>query len=559
MQKEWILLPEDPKKSSELAKRLKISPALAQIILNRKIENPEEYLRPRLANLSDPFDIPNIKKAAERVLAAIKNKENILVYGDYDVDGITSSVVVLEALQFLGAKPKHYIPYRYNEGYSLNIEAIKKAKEENTNLIITVDCGVSNLSEIKFANSLGIDVVVTDHHNIPKELPEAYAIVNPKMIKEDHPSKNLAGVGVAFKFVWALLRQAEIKDNIFLTDLLDLVTLGTIADVVPLTKENRVLASAGLKILNKKKRLGIKHLAETAKLSGEITIRHVNFALAPRINAAGRLEHASISLNLLTARSPEEAQNIAKQLNSINKDRQNIGSKIFDEAVAIIELEKLDMNKVLVLKGDNWHPGVIGIVASKLSDKYYRPAILIGSKGESGRGSARSIDNISIYQILLECQELFTSFGGHACAAGFEIKLKDYEEFCKIIKEKADQFLSPDKLKPHITIDAKLQTENLTLNLAKEIDLLAPFGEGNQVPVFMAKEMKLEDSRVVGKEGKHLKAKFNGIDAIGFCLGHLVPSLSLSKRYDLLYNLECNEWNGFERVQLNLLDVRESE
>ncbi len=558
MQKKWVLLPENQEKSFELAKRLKISTPLAQIILNRNIDKPEEFLRPRLANLRDPFDLPNIKKAAKRVLTAIKNKENILVYGDYDVDGITSSVVVLETLQFLGAKPKHYIPYRYNEGYSLNIEAIKKAKEENTNLIITVDCGVSNLKEIEFANSLGIDVVVTDHHNIPKELPPAIAIVNPKLIKEDHPSKSLAGVGVAFKFVWALLRQAKIKDNLFLTDLLDLVTLGTIADVVPLTEENRVLSSAGLKILNKKKRLGIKHLVEAARVSGDVTIRHVNFAIAPRINAAGRLEHASISLNLLTAQSPDEAQSIAEQLNSINKDRQNIGSKIFDEAVAKIELEKLDDKKVLVLKGDNWHPGVIGIVASKLADKYYRPAILIGSKGEVGRGSARSVDEINIYQILLECQDLFTSFGGHACAAGFEINLDDYDSFCKTIEKKADQFLTPDKLKPHIIIDGNLQTENLTLNLAKEIDLLAPFGEGNEIPIFISKEMKLEELKKVGSNGLHLKARFNGIDTIGFGLGHLVESLSLSKRYDLLYNLECNEWNGFERVQLKLIDIKPS-
>jgi len=558
VQKQWILLPQDQDKCSSLSKQLNISASLAQVLINRQITSPSQFLKPRLADLKDPFDIPNIRKAAERVIRSIKGRENILIYGDYDVDGITATVILLETIQYLGMEAKHYIPYRYNEGYSLNCEAIKKAKQDKADLIITVDCGISNKKEIEFANSLGIDVVVTDHHNIPTELPAAYAIVNPKMIKEPHPSKNLSGAGVAFKFAWALLRLLKNKDNKFLTDLLDLVALGTIADVVPLLEENRILASAGLNIMNKKERLGLKHLVEAASVSGEISIHHVNFSLAPRINAAGRLEHASISLKLLSSSDHEEAQKIAEQLNLINRERQKIGTKIQKEVFKIIEAEQLFKNNIIVLKGADWHPGVIGIVASKITDTYFRPAVLIGEKGAVGRGSARSIKGVNVFEILSECQDIYRSFGGHKGAAGFEIEIKDYDNFYKRILEKADQAIAKESLVPHLYIDTELSPKSLTLKSAQEINLLSPFGEENRAPFFITQNIPLDNFKLVGANKTHLKATFGGLDVIGFNLGHLANSLSLSKNYDLVYNLESNEWNGFERVQLKLVDMRES-
>src|SRR3989339_105856 len=540
MRKEWKLFPQTPGLS-----------ILEQILKNRGITETASFLNPRLANLKDPFDIPNIEKAAEQVLLAIGKNRKILVYGDYDVDGVTGTAILLETLQYLGATAGHYIPSRYGEGYSMNLEAVKKAKEEKVELIITVDCGISNLKEIELANRLGIDVVVTDHHNVPETLPPALAIVNPKMIPASHPSKNLAGAGVAFKFAWVLLRKAEKKDNAFLTDLLDLAALGTVADAVPLTEENRIIAYAGLNILNQKKRLGINHLIEAALLTGEINIHHVKFALAPSINAAGRLEHASMSLNLLKADNAEEATKIAKELNSINIRRQNIGSLIQKEVFARIESEKLDQNKVIILKGENWHPGVIGIVASQVADKYYRPAVLISN----GRGSARSIDEINVYEILAACRDLYSSFGGHAGAAGFELKEGSFDEFCKRIEERANELIKD--LTPHIMIDRELSISEMTLALAHEINRLSPFGEGNPPPVFMTGNLPLEEIRQVGSDKKHLKLKLGGLDAIGFNLGTLAPTLTLSKKYDMVYNLKNDEWNGFDRLQANLIDIKE--
>lgn len=555
MQKKWSLSPQNPEKCYELSNKLKISPHLVQVILNRKVDNFESYLKPRLAGLNDPFEIPGIKKAAERVISALKNKEKIMVYGDYDVDGVTGTAIITETLEYLGTKPEHYIPFRYEEGYSLNSDAIKKAKNKNISLIITTDCGISNVKEIDYANELGIDIIVTDHHNPPANLPNAAAIVNPKQIEGEHPSKDLSGAGVAFKFVWALLRALNIKDNVFLTSLLDLAALGTIADIVPLQKENRIIASAGLNIMNQRKRLGLEQLVKAAAIKGDISIRDVNFALAPRINAAGRLEHAYLSLNLLKSSDPKEAEELSEQLNNINKQRQNIGKQIKKEAFEKIELNKLYEKKVIILQGKDWHPGVIGIIASQITDTYYRPAVLISNN----RGSARSVDGINIFEILSVCKELFSSFGGHHGAAGFEIEEGKYQEFAERALKKADQAVSDEQLTPSIFIDSELSPGALTLAAAKEVQLLQPFGEDNEIPVFLSKGLPLEEFKLVGADKKHIKAKLGGFDVIGFGLSHLADSIALSKSYDLVYNLECNEWNGFERVQLNLIDMRESQ
>ena len=557
----WRLKSIDEDCVNKVAETFSIPKTIARVMSLRGIQNREEskkFFYPHLEGLHDPFNMEDMDKAVTRILQTISEKKSILIFGDYDVDGTTSAAFLTLFFQSLEVDVHYYIPSREKEGYGVSRQGIEYAKLIGADILITCDCGINAFEQVDFANSLGIEVIISDHHKPEATLPAAAAVINPNRQDCNYPFKGLCGAGVAFKLALALCVKGG-YDQALAWKHSDLITLGIAADLVPIKDENRIIVHYGIRQMQKQTNPGVTALLKTGGLwKKELTVGRLVFWMAPKINAAGRLEHASISLNLLTAQSPDEAQSIAEQLNSINKDRQNIGSKIFDEAVAKIELEKLDDKKVLVLKGDNWHPGVIGIVASKLADKYYRPAILIGSKGEVGRGSARSVDEINIYQILLECQDLFTSFGGHACAAGFEINLDDYDSFCKTIEKKADQFLTPDKLKPHIIIDGNLQTENLTLYLAKEIDLLAPFGEGNEIPIFISKEMKLEELKKVGSNGLHLKARFNGIDTIGFGLGHLVESLSLSKRYDLLYNLECNEWNGFERVQLKLIDIKPS-
>ncbi|OGC10059.1 single-stranded-DNA-specific exonuclease RecJ [candidate division WOR-1 bacterium RIFOXYC2_FULL_37_10] len=561
--KRWDLLPPNDEISRTLSKELNISPITAQILINRKIldpKNAQEFLSPRLMNLNDPFNIPDIKKGAERIILAKQRGEKVVVYGDYDVDGVTGTAILLETLKHIGMNPSYYIPYRYGEGYSLNIGAVKKLKEEGTNLIITVDCGISSFLEIEEANSLGMEVIVTDHHNIPKELPNAYAIINPKLIKEENTSRNLSGAGVAFKFAWGLLRTLGNNENGFLTSLLDLAALGTIADVVPLTGENRILAKKGLEVLKERKRLGIAALALAAGLKEDLSIRDINFGLAPRINAAGRLEHASLAVNLLISKEAFEAETLAKQLHGINIKRQEIGEIMNKEISLKIKEADIAKEKIIVMSGENWHAGVIGIIASRIVEKYYRPVVLISINEGLGRGSARSIDGFNVFNLLDSCRDLFIDFGGHAAAAGFAIEPMKIPELQKRL---AEALLTLDiDFTPRITIDALLNPEQATLGLVEELALLGPYGQDNPSPIFISSDLHPIDIKSVGNDGAHLKIKFIGknsatVDAIGFGLGKLKDSINLNSNCDIVYSLERNLWNGFESVQFNLVDVKE--
>ncbi|MDD5594485.1 MAG: single-stranded-DNA-specific exonuclease RecJ [Candidatus Margulisbacteria bacterium] len=564
--KKWLLHPARIAESSKLAGGLNISTLAAQILLNRGITDlqpAESFIRPRLSCLRDPFEIPNIEAAAKRVLLAGERGELVTVYGDYDVDGVTGTAILVQAFKFLGIKTAYYIPHRYGEGYSLSLESVNKIAGSGSKLIVTVDCGISSFAEVEEANRLGLDVIVTDHHNLPEKLPKALAIVNPKQLEGEHPSKHLSGAGVAFKFAWALLRLAGIKDSGFLTSLLDLAALGTISDVVPLTDENRILAVTGLNLIDQRKRLGVKHLAETASLSGKITVNNIYFGLAPRINAAGRLEHASKSVELLLSDNQLEAGELARELGRINSRRQELGSSIKEEVFSSIDENYLADNKLILLSGQDWHPGVIGIVASQVVDAYSRPTVLIGIKDGVGRGSARSVEGLNIFSLLNTCRDLFIDFGGHEGAAGFEIALLNIPELKSRLKDEVEKRIKPEDLIPKIEIDAELDPAQISLNMIKELELLAPHGEGNPAPVFMIKRVTLSDFRKVGKTSKHLKARFEGdggvnLEAIGFGLGNLADGLAGQKEYDLAFNLECNEFNGFETAQLSLIDMREN-
>lgn len=564
MDKNWQLYQPNKPLAQQLATQLAVSPLIGKLLVNRRVADlsaAQVFLKPTLSNLRNPFDIPNIVKAAERVLLAKQKGEKVLIYGDYDVDGVTGTAILVEILKHFGIQVDYYIPDRYGEGYSLSVEAIKKIASSGVKLIITVDCGIASVKEVAQANELGLEVVVTDHHNIPEQLPEAYALVNPKLITGDHPSKYLSGSGVAFKFAWALLKVAKQRDVSFLTSLLDLAALGTFADVVPLNQENRVIAVGGLRLINERKRLGIKYLAEVASLKEKITENKIYFGLAPRINAAGRIEHASKSVELFLSQDPEGVKALAAELNSINVRRQGIGSDIREEVFSRLEGQPEDA-KVVVLEGEGWHPGVIGIVASRVVDQLGRPAVLIGINDGVGRGSARSIGNVNIYKLLNGCCDLFLDFGGHEGAAGFEIAIDKIPELKKRLQEKAAELISDEDLKPRLLLEAELEAKDFSLKLAKEIELLGPFGEGNEVPLFLTRGAKLESFRAVGKEGKHLKAKFakdgSSFDTIGFGLGEKAAQLNYNSKYDLAYRLETNKWNGFENVQLSLVDIKEA-
>ncbi len=557
--KRWLVSRQEKEAAQEISKASRISTTLAQVLINRGMSGISEidaFITPKLSYLSSPYEIPDMEKAAQRVLSAKNKGERVAVYGDYDVDGVTGTAILLLTLKDLGIDVTYYIPHRYSEGYGMNNSAVKKLFDEGVRLIVTVDCGISNLLEIEYANSLGMEVVVTDHHNPPAELPKAYALVNPKLIDGDHSARELSGAGVAFKFAWGLYRTAGIKDSSNLMDMFDLAGLGTIADIVPLLDENRILAVYGLKSLNNCNRAGLKSLIESVGIKKKITSSSVNFAIAPRLNSAGRLEHASLSVELLITRDQLKARTLALELNRLNSKRQSIGKQIQEEVFS-----KIGENpeKSIVLCGNSWNPGVIGIVASQVVEKYYRPAVLIGLNEGIGRGSARSIDGINIFGALNECRDLFSDFGGHKKAAGFEVVEDNIPELIRRLKEIIDEMMSDEDLMPTLEIETVLDPREITMGLASELELLDPHGEDNPPPVFASYGLKLIDMRRVG-DGSHLKARFTDgkvtLDSIGFSLGGMAPKLTLGDNYDLAYNLEVNEFNGFESAQLNVVDIR---
>ncbi|MCX5749363.1 MAG: single-stranded-DNA-specific exonuclease RecJ [Candidatus Saganbacteria bacterium] len=560
-QRQWHFYESDDLLTQDISKEFNISSTVSRAIINRGLKKKEDindFLNPRLSSLKDPFEIPGMAKAVQRVLLARERKEKVLVFGDYDVDGVTGTSIIVIALKRLGFDPLYYIPHRYDEGYGMNIEAVNEFKKQGVNLIVTVDCGISNFKEIKTANELGMEVIVTDHHNIPLELPQAHAIVNPKQMPEGHPSRNLSGAGVAFKFIWAVYRKAGISDTVSVKEFLDLAALGTVADVVPLLGENRTIAVTGMKILNEKKRVGVKHLVDTAGISGRVTARNISFMLAPRLNAPGRLHHAELSMKLLLEDNPQKAQALAGEINRVNVERQQIGALIGEEIFS--RMEDADEKKLILLAGKNWHPGVIGIVASRISERFNRPTILISEEGEFCRGSVRSIEGFDVYDLLLSCKDLFLDFGGHKDAAGFEMLSKDIPELEERLRKKMDGCIAIENLVPRTKIDAVIPSKDITSVLATELEQLEPYGSGNPAPVLLAKGLKIVNCKRVGQSGNHLKIKLSDggsvFDSIGFDMGELAGELEISKEYDIAFNLSLNEWDGFEFPQMEIVDMR---
>lgn len=564
--KRWRVREPELVLQKTLAASLNISTITSQLLINRGISDIEQagrFLSSTLSDIRTPFGMKGMKEGVERVLKALHNKEKIAIYGDYDVDGITSTSILLMFLKSAGANVLYYIPERIAEGYGLNADAISKLAERGVTLLITVDCGISDHAELKLAKELGMDVIVTDHHEVPDDLPPAYAIINPKQSGCPFPFKNLAGVGVAFNMIIAL--RATLRDEGFwkekevpnLKEYLDLVALGTIADVVPLVDENRIFVKYGLMELTASTKPGIIALKEISGLNDvPINAGMVGYRLAPRINAAGRVGKGVDGVRLLTSESYDEAVSIAKLLDDGNKERQGLEEVILREATEMVESGLISERKSIVLASENWHPGVIGIVASRIAEKYYRPTVMIALKNGIGKGSARSIHPFMLYEGLKECSHLLNEFGGHDYAAGLSINEENIEKFRDAFERVAFGKLSDEDMVPEMDIDATMDLNDVTEGLVKELDNLAPFGEANPEPLLCSTGLGIADCRVVGNNHLKMRVKQGRTvrDAIGFGMGNL--NISPGINLDTAFIPQINLWNGGKSIQLKLKDVR---
>ena len=563
MNKKWECIELDNEKIKNVEKienEYGISNLLAKILVNRNLTKKEDidlFLKPTRHDFHNPYLLPDMALAVDRIIKAINNKEKILIYGDYDVDGITSITVVKNFLLERGANVTQYIPNRLNEGYGLNKDAIKKISDDAVNLIITVDCGISGIEEVDYANSLGLEVIVTDHHEVGEVLPNAIAVVDAKRKDSTYPFRELAGVGVGFKLIQAIAQRLELEEKEYLK-YLDIVCIGTISDIVPLVDENRVIAKLGLKLVEVTKNVGLKALLEASGYK-KIDSFTVSFGLAPRINACGRMGKEKEALNLFLTQDENEAKKIALSLNEYNKERQDIEKRIYEDAVN--KIEKSEKNKqVLVLGSENWHHGVIGIVASKITDLYFKPSILICFEEDEGKGSGRSIPGFDLYESLTNCSENLEKFGGHSMAVGVTLKKENFEKFKEEFEKYAQNSNICDII-PIIKIDEEITLEDINIKAVEELNMLEPFGEANKMPLFMYKNLKIHSIRTLS-EGKHIKLTLKDnnfyIDSIGFNLGHLAEEYQIGDKVDVVGSLEINRFNGRESVQINLKDLRKS-
>jgi single-stranded-DNA-specific exonuclease len=558
----WIF-PDEPSPAAviqELSSALGLPPVVAKILARRGLDTPEKarhFLYPKIQELCDPFLLPSMKRSVELLVSAIREREPIMIFGDYDVDGITATALVYLVLNRLGAQVSYYLPNRLVEGYGLSEEGFLEAEKRGAKWVLSVDCGVTAAKEVAFGNSLGIKTIITDHHEpAAGGLPEAAAIVNPKL-GDSGIGEELSGVGIAYKLAQALyfhLGQEEPEEH------LDLVALGTLADIVPLSGENRILTRFGMQTLSRTNKPGLKSLALVAGLLGkEISAGQVAFVLAPRINAIGRLGNATDAIKLLTTRDEKTAGEIARFLDGENRRRRNLDEATLEEALEIVEKEvDLTSARALVLASDRWHPGVIGIVASRLVERFHRPTVMIAIEGEEGKGSARSIPGFHLTEALRLCEGHLIRYGGHKYAAGLSIARAEIEPFRNKLCEVSRQLLTDEDLIPKIEVDAEIGLEDVDEKLVDTLELFAPFGPANTRPVFVSRRLELAgDPIVVGNN--HLKFRVRQydrvLDAIGFGMGNRALPLARAGRADLAYTLEFNEWNSQRRIQLRLKDL----
>ena len=561
MNKKWQIYQSDYEKIKELQEKYNINKLLATILSNRGIieeKQIKKFLDPKRTDFYNPFLMPDMESAVNRILKAIENNEKIIIYGDYDVDGITSVTVLKSFFQDRGIHVDEYIPNRLNEGYGLNKTAIEKISKQKYTLMITVDCGISAIEEIDYANQLGIETIVTDHHEPGNELPKALAVVDAKRKDNKYPCRNLAGVGVVFKLIQALSIKLNLDEKEYLK-YLDIVCVGTISDIVPLEDENRVIVKLGLKLVSQTRNLGLR---EILKLSGyqQIDSTTISFGVAPRINACGRMGHQEDALKLFTTKDINEVIKLAEKLNEYNKERQDIEKNIYNEAIEIIDKDDLDKKNTIVVMGKNWHHGVIGIVSSKITELYFKPSILLCEEDDHGKGSGRSIPGFDLYKALTECKDTINKFGGHSMAVGINVKKEQFNEFRNKLEGIAkEQHI--EEIVPILNIDAQVELDEINKDMVNSLKELEPYGEGNKMPIFAFKNLRIDSIRALS-EGKHLKLtlkdKKNIVNAIGFNLGYLSSEYKIGDKIDVVGNLEINSFNGVDNLQINIKDIMKS-
>ena len=561
MNKKWQIYQANEEQVEEISKKYNINKLLATILSNRDItekEQIEKFLNPKRNDFYNPYKMLDMEIAVKRIIKAIENKEKVIIYGDYDVDGITSVTVLKSFLEERGINVAEYIPNRLEEGYGLNKKAVKEIAEQKYTLMITVDCGISAIEEVEYANSLGIETIITDHHEPGNELPKALAVIDAKRKDNTYPFRNLAGVGVVFKLIQALSIELGLEEKEYLK-YLDIVCIGTISDIVPLVDENRVIVKLGLKLVEQTKNLGLKAILESTGYS-KIDSTTISFGVAPRINACGRMGHQEEALKLFLSKNSNEVAELTQKLNEYNRVRQETEKNIYNEAIEQIEQIDLDKQNTIILMGKNWHHGVIGIVSSKITELYFKPSILLCEEGEKGKGSGRSIPGFDLYEALTECNELLEKFGGHSMAVGINVKKENFEKFKEKFEEIAKQ-KHIEEIVPILKIDALINLDEIDKNIVESLKELEPFGEENKMPLFAIKNLKIDSIRALS-EGKHLKLTLkdnkNIINAIGFNLGYMSTEYKIGDKIDVVGNLEINTFNGVDNIQINIKDLMKS-
>ena len=558
MNKKWRIKGYDEEKINQISNKYNVSFLVAQRLVENNLSDKEIkiFLNPTRKDFHDPFKLPDMDKAVDRILKAMNNNEKIVVYGDYDADGITSTTILKRYMKDRGIDIGTYIPNRLNEGYGLNEEAITEIAKEKYDLMITVDCGITAVKEVKIAEKLGIDVIITDHHEVPEEIPNAIAVIDAKRKDNKYPFDKLAGCGVAFKLIQALSIKLNLPESEWLK-YIDIACVGTISDIVTLIDGNRVIAKLGLKLVEVTKNIGLRTLIE---LSGfkKIDSTAISFGISPRINACGRMGHQEDALKLFLTDDPIEARKLAQKLEEYNRQRQEIEKKIFNEAIEMAYKNKDE--SCIVIGKENWHHGVIGIVSSKVTDLTYKPSILVCFEGEDAKGSGRSIPGFDLHEAVYNCRELLTAAGGHSMAIGLSLKTNNFEAF----KEKIEDYANKKNIKqliPELLIDYVITSKDINVEEIRKLQLLEPFGEGNNIPVVMYKNLKIDSIRALS-EGKHLKLVLTDgnicIDAIGFNMGDLSNIYQIGDKVDIVGNIGINQFKNIENIQITLKDIRSS-
>lgn len=563
MEKRWVYRPlPDKEKAESLAKAINVGPMLGSMLMQRSITSfgdAKAFFRPVLENLHDPFLMKDMDKAVSRLTRAMSNGEKILIYGDYDVDGTTAVSLVYDFLSKRYSNIDFYIPDRYTEGYGISVKSIEWAKQNNFTLIISLDCGIKSMEQIGLAASYYIDFIVCDHHKAGNYLPPAYAVLDPKRMDCKYPFKELSGCGVGFKLLHAYCIEHNLSFN-ELFPYLDLVAISIASDIVPITDENRILTHYGLKIINTNPRPGVRALVEVAGYKKELDVSNVVFGLGPRINAAGRIAHAKAAVQLLLSKTDEEAEDLARQINEKNSVRKDFDSTITEEALEMIEKESLKDAKSTVLFKNDWHKGVIGIVASRCIERYYRPTIILTESNSFATGSARSVVGFDVYEAISQCSDLLEQFGGHMYAAGLTLKVANVPAFRQKFESVVAAAITNEQLTPQIEIDLKLRITDIDYKLYNILKQMAPFGPGNMQPVFVSENVIDDRSAKILKE-EHLKLKVKQddsepIEAIGFGMAEHYSKISSGARFHLCYNICENDFNGKKSLQLFIKDIK---